>query len=64
MPDMLGVLQHVMLPLMVGIGAAGILSGEYSIWKLKDIGENIAGADEETCDILEYRYERSGVSVY
>lgn len=60
MPDMMGVLQQVMLPLMVGIGAAGILIGEYSIWKLKDIGENIAGADDEMCDLLEYQYERTG----
>lgn len=60
MPDMMGVLQQVMLPLIVGIGAAGILIGEYSIWKLKDIGENIAGADDEMCDLLEYQYERTG----
>ena len=49
-----------MLPLMIAIGAAGILAGESCIWKMKNIGEEIAGAEDEACDRLEYEYEKAG----
>ena len=42
--NVLSALQRVMLPLMIAIGAAGILAGESCIWKMKNIGEEIAGA--------------------
>ena len=56
----LSALQRVMLPLMIAIGAAGILAGESCIWKMKNIGEEIAGAEDEACDRLEYEYEKAG----
>ena len=40
--NVLSALQRVMLPLMIAIGAAGILAGESCIWKMKNIGEEIA----------------------
>ena len=45
---------------MIAIGAAGILVGESCIWKMKNIGEEIAGAEDEACDRLEYEYEKAG----
>lgn len=33
--NVLSALQRVMLPLMIAIGAAGILAGESCIWKMK-----------------------------
>ena len=58
--NVLSALQRVMLPLMIAIGAAGILAGESCIWKMKNIGEEIAGAEDEACDRLEYEYEKAG----
>lgn len=60
--DVLDVFRKIMLPLMTGIAAAGILTGEYSIWKLKTIGENIVEAEDDECDRLEYMYEKAGAS--
>lgn len=60
--DVLDVFRKIMLPLMAGIAAAGILAGECSIWKLKTIGENIKRAEDEECDRLEYMYEKAGAA--
>lgn len=58
--DLMAVWQRLMLPLMIAVAAAGILTGESSIFRLRNIGNDIAGAEDEACDLLEYQYERTG----
>ena len=47
---MLESFQQMMLPLMFLLAAAGFLIGEYSVWKMKNIGQRIVDTQDEECD--------------
>lgn len=57
---MLESFQQMMLPLMFLLAAAGFLIGEYSVWKMKNIGQRIVDTQDEECDRWEYEYEKTG----
>lgn len=58
--SLLGMVQDNILPLLVIFTALAVICNEMVLYRMRKLEKELAGADDEECDIFDYELERIG----